>query len=115
LLHFIPTPIGNLEDISQRSLKLLANADIVFCEDTRVTKRLISLLKERHDLPFVDKEYFSLHSHNEKSVLEKTPVTLFERDVVYVSDAGMPAVSDPGCALVNFCQDYVWCVSSVLI
>ena len=106
MLHFIPTPIGNLEDTSQRSLKLLAHSSIIFCEDTRVTKRLISLLKERNDITFIDKEYISLHSHNEKSVLEKLSVDIFEKDVVYVSDAGMPAVSDPGCMLVNFCHHY---------
>ncbi len=104
MLHFIPTPIGNLEDISLRSLKLLAQSTLIFCEDTRVTKRLISLLKERNDIEFADKEYISMHSHNEKSVLEKLSIDLFEQDVVYVSDAGMPAVSDPGCVLVNFCH-----------
>lgn len=104
MLSFIPTPIGNLEDISRRSLTLLAKATLVFCEDTRVIKRLISLLKERHDIAFADKEYISMHSHNEKSVLEKLSVDMFEKDVVYVSDAGMPAVSDPGCMLVNFCH-----------
>ena len=106
MLHFIPTPIGNLEDISRRSITLLANATLVFCEDTRVTKRLISLLKERYELDFLDKEFISLHSHNEKSVLEKTARSLFEQDVVYLSDAGMPAVSDPGCVLVNFCHEH---------
>lgn len=105
MLHFIPTPIGNLEDISRRSLTLLAKSTLVFCEDTRVTKRLISLLKERNDFDFKDKDFISLHSHNEKAVLEKTSVSIFEQDVVYVSDAGMPAVSDPGCVLVNFCHE----------
>ncbi len=104
MLHFIPTPIGNLEDISQRSLRLLANATTVFCEDTRVTKRLISLFKERYELDFLDKEFISLHSHNEKAVLEKLDSSLFEQDVVYLSDAGMPAVSDPGCELVRYCH-----------
>lgn len=106
MLHFIPTPIGNLEDISRRSITLLANSTIVFCEDTRVTKRLISLLKERYEVDFLDKEFISLHSHNEKAVLEKTSVSLFENDVVYLSDAGMPAVSDPGCVLVSFCHHH---------
>ena len=104
MLHFIPTPIGNLEDISRRSLKLLSQSTLVFCEDTRVTKRLISLFKDRYELDFVDKEFISLHSHNEKSVLEKIDSSLFEQDVVYLSDAGMPAVSDPGCELVRYCH-----------
>jgi 16S rRNA (cytidine1402-2'-O)-methyltransferase len=104
LLHFIPTPIGNLEDISIRSLKLLAQSTLIFCEDTRVTKRLISLLKDRNDIDFCEKEYISMHSHNEKRLLEKISVELFTQNVVYVSDAGMPAVSDPGCALVRYCH-----------
>ncbi len=104
MLHFIPTPIGNLEDISRRSITLLANATIVFCEDTRVSKRLISLLKERYEIPFIDKAFISLHSHNEKAILEKTDPSIFKEDVVYLSDAGMPAVSDPGCELVRFCH-----------
>jgi len=106
LLFFLPTPIGNLEDISRRSLTLLANATLVFCEDTRVTKRLISLLKERYALEFLDKEFVSLHAHNEKAVLKNLDVSVFEQDVVYVSDAGMPAVSDPGCELVRYCQTH---------
>ena len=106
MLFFLPTPIGNLEDISRRSLTLLANATLVFCEDTRVTKRLISLLKERYALEFLDKEFVSLHAHNEKAVLKNLDVSVFEQDVVYVSDAGMPAVSDPGCELVRYCQTH---------
>jgi 16S rRNA (cytidine1402-2'-O)-methyltransferase len=106
LLHFIPTPIGNLEDISVRSLKLLAQSSLVFCEDTRVTKRLISLLKERNDLDFLEKEYISMHSHNEKALLEKLSPEILMQDVVYVSDAGMPAVSDPGCELVRYCHTH---------
>ncbi len=106
MLYFVPTPIGNLEDISRRSITLLANSTIVFCEDTRVTKRLISLLKERYEIPFLDKEFISLHSHNEKVVLEKTDSAIFEQDVVYLSDAGMPAVSDPGCELVRYCHTH---------
>ena len=106
MLYFIPTPIGNLEDISRRSLTLLAKSTLVFCEDTRVTKRLISLFKARYELDFLDKEFISLHSHNEKAVLEKTSVDIFEQDVVYLSDAGMPAVSDPGCELVRYCHHH---------
>ena len=106
MLYFIPTPIGNLEDISLRSLKLLAQSSLVFCEDTRVTKRLLSLLKERNDIEFSDKEFISMHSHNEKALLEKLPPETFTQDVVYVSDAGMPAVSDPGCELVRYCHHH---------
>jgi len=108
LLHFIPTPIGNLEDISLRSLKLLESATTIFCEDTRITKKLISLLKERHLItPTHEQKFISMHSHNEREVVSKlTPEFFYEEEVLYVSDAGMPAVSDPGCLLVNFAQEH---------
>ncbi len=107
MLHFIPTPIGNLDDISLRSLKLLESATTIFCEDTRVTKKLLSLLKERNLLhPQHEQKFVSMHSHNEKALLDKLSVELFDEEVVYVSDAGMPALSDPGCELVRFAQEY---------
>jgi len=101
LLAFIPTPIGNLQDISKRSLKALEDAQIIFCEDTRVSKKLLSLL----DIPHDDKKFISFHSHNENSVIQKLDKTLFEKDVIYMSDAGMPTISDPGCSLVRFAQE----------
>ncbi len=104
MLHFIPTPIGNLEDISLRSLRLLGTATTIFCEDTRVTKRLIYLLKEKALIDPPQQKFISLHSHNEKEVLEKLDPALFKEEVLYVSDAGMPVVSDPGCELVRFAQ-----------
>ncbi len=105
MLHFIPTPIGNLEDISARSLKLLASAKIVFCEDTRVSKKLLSLLKERNPhLNFTEKEYISMHSHNETKVLKELDRSIFEKESVYLSDAGMPCISDPGCKFVEYLQ-----------
>ncbi len=105
MLHFIPTPIGNLEDISLRSLKLLESAQIVFCEDTRVAKRLISLLKERNTINPIEKQYVSMHSHNEQYVLTQLSAEIFDQDVIYLSDAGMPAVSDPGCVLMSYAQE----------
>ena len=105
MLHFVPTPIGNLEDISLRSLKLLESAQIVFCEDTRVTKRLISLLKERHAINPIEKRYISMHSHNEEYVLTQLSPEIFDQDVIYLSDAGMPIVSDPGCLLLSYARE----------
>ncbi len=105
MLHFIPTPIGNLEDISLRSLRLLGTATTIFCEDTRVTKRLIYLLREKSLIDPPEQRFISLHSHNEKEILSKLDPELFTREeVLYISDAGMPAVSDPGCELVRFAQ-----------
>jgi 16S rRNA (cytidine1402-2'-O)-methyltransferase len=103
MLYFVPTPIGNLEDISFRSLRLLEEAKIILCEDTRVTKRLLHLLKTKHEITPKVEKFISLHSHNEKEVLQKLEPSMFEETILYVSDAGMPAVSDPGCALVEYC------------
>jgi len=104
LLYFIPTPIGNLEDISMRSLNLLSKCEILFCEDTRVTKKLLHLLSEKFSITTNVKEFISLHSHNEQEVIKKLDISIFSKQVAYLSDAGMPCVSDPGCFLVDFCQ-----------
>ena len=103
MLHFVPTPIGNLKDISFRALRLLESAKIILCEDTRVTKRLLYLLKEKHQIIPKVEQFISLHSHNEKETLKELSPLIFQDEVLYVSDAGMPCVSDPGCALINYC------------
>ncbi|ELB7666792.1 16S rRNA (cytidine(1402)-2'-O)-methyltransferase [Campylobacter upsaliensis] len=102
MLYFIPTPIGNLSDISLRSLELLSACEIVFCEDTRVCKHLITLLNDRFKTCIKPQKILSLHTHNEKKVLEKLDLKLFEKNVAYLSDAGMPGISDPGFALIQF-------------
>lgn len=106
MLSFVPTPIGNIGDISLRSIELLSQADTLLCEDTRVTKKLIHILKERYNTAFKEnQEFISLHSHNEKEFIAKLSPDFFEQNLVYVSDAGMPGVSDPGQALVRYCRD----------
>jgi len=106
LLSLVPTPIGNIGDISLRSIELLSEADILLCEDTRFTKKLLHILKERYNTTFKeDQEFISLHSHNEQAFVEKLEPTFFEQNIVYVSDAGMPGVSDPGQTLVRYCID----------
>ncbi len=107
MLYFVPTPIGNLEDISLRSLRLLESATTIFCEDTRVTKRLISLLKEKRGISPQVQKFISLHSHNEEHVLLDISPEIFKEEIVlYLSDAGMPALSDPGCSLVDYAQKH---------
>ena len=106
MLKLIPTPIGNIGDISLRAIEALSEADTLLCEDTRVTKKLIQILKERYDTAFKPEQNFiSLHSHNEKEFIQNLTPDFFEQNVIYVSDAGMPGISDPGQALVRYCQD----------
>ncbi|WP_457749837.1 16S rRNA (cytidine(1402)-2'-O)-methyltransferase [Sulfurimonas sp.] len=104
MLTLVPTPIGNIGDISLRAIEALRNADILLCEDTRVTKKLIHILQERYNMECKEnQEFISLHSHNEQAFVEKLDPSFFEQNIVYVSDAGMPGVSDPGQALVAYC------------
>ncbi len=104
MLTFVPTPIGNLGDLSFRSLEVLKEAELILCEDTRITKRLLHLVGLKLDIQFNQKEFKSVHSHNEKAFLTSENKEILQtKNVVYVSDAGMPCVSDPGAFLVNFC------------
>ncbi|GAA7172772.1 16S rRNA (cytidine(1402)-2'-O)-methyltransferase [Helicobacter pylori] len=105
MLYFIPTPIGNLSDISFRALELLKTCEFVFCEDTRVSKSLISLLNTKFHTDIHISKFIALHSHNEKEVLASIDLKIFEKNVAYLSDAGMPGISDPGRALVEFAQE----------
>ena len=106
MLSLVPTPIGNIGDISLRAIELLSGADVLLCEDTRVTKKLIHILKERCHTTFKEnQDFISLHSHNEQAFVEKLEPSFFEQNIVYVSDAGMPGVSDPGQALVKYCLE----------
>ncbi len=103
MLKLVPTPIGNLDDISKRSIDALLEAELILCEDTRVTKKLLNLLATKNNLDFSNKEYKSFHSHNQEKVLSTFETSIFEKNIVYVSDAGMPCVSDPGAILVEYC------------
>ncbi len=94
-LYVVATPIGNLADISVRALKVLAMADAVACEDTRNTGQLLS----RYGL---SKELFAAHQHNEREVAQKIVERLKSGErIALVSDAGTPAVSDPGARIVD--------------
>ncbi|MDD3323576.1 MAG: 16S rRNA (cytidine(1402)-2'-O)-methyltransferase [Sulfurospirillaceae bacterium] len=105
MIYFIPTPIGNIDDISVRSLRLLADCHTLFCEDTRVTKKLLSLLSKKHQIHFEVENFISMHSHNEETVLSKIDLSVFDKNVAYLSDAGMPCISDPGAIFIKFCQE----------
>jgi len=105
LLTLLPTPIGNLEDITFRALRALEDASVVLCEDTRVAKRLLQLLSQRFSIDFGPKRFISLHEHNQQAFIAKLTPSFFDQDVVYMSDAGMPGISDPGARLVAYAQE----------
>lgn len=85
----------------------LMQADVLLCEDTRVTKKLLHILKERYaKIPDKPQQFISVHSHSEHRFVQKTDPSFFEQNVVYVSDAGMPGISDPGQMLVRYCLDH---------
>ena len=93
-LYVVATPIGNLADLTLRAIHLLGLVDAVACEDTRVSAALLRHLG-------LDKPLLALHAHNEQQAAERVLQRLAEgQRVAYVSDAGTPAVSDPGAALV---------------
>ena len=99
MLTLVPTPIGNLEDITLRALRVLREADIIACEDTRTS----SILLKHYG---IDKPLTSFHLHNEN---EKTPA-LLERlkhgeNIAVISDAGTPGLSDPGWILLRKAVD----------
>jgi 16S rRNA (cytidine1402-2'-O)-methyltransferase len=105
MITFIPTPIGNPQDITIRAMKLFEKATLFFCEDTRQTKRLLHLLEERFDMVYPEADFISFNEHNGTARLEEYASKLNEEEVVYVSDAGMPVISDPGQLLVAYCQE----------
>src|ERR671932_1196630 len=93
------TPIGNLEDVTLRVLRELAEADLVLCEDTRHTRRLL----ERHG---IRARLLSYHEHNEAArVAELLPRLVAGERFALVSDAGLPGISDPGARLVAAALD----------
>ena len=106
MITFIPTPIGNPQDITIRAMKLFEKAELFLCEDTRQTKRLLRLLEERFDMAYPKAEFYSFNEHNGQQRLNELSTDLTQKEVVYVSDAGMPVISDPGQLLVEYCQEY---------
>ena len=93
-LYVVATPIGNLADLTLRAIHVLGLVDAVACEDTRVSAALLRHLG-------LDKPLLALHAHNEQQGAERVLQRLADgQRVAYVSDAGTPAVSDPGAALV---------------
>ncbi len=93
-LYIVSTPIGNLEDVSKRALRTLSEVDLILCEDTRVTKKLLDRYK-------IKTPTLSYHQHSELKKVEYIIQLLKEgKNLVLVSDAGTPGISDPGNKLI---------------
>lgn len=99
ILRVVGTPIGNLEDISLRALRVLKESDYILCEDTRVTKKLLDKYEIRTSL-------ISFHQHSGDIKIEKI-ISLLESgsNLALVTDAGTPGISDPGSKLVELLRE----------
>ena len=96
-LYLVSTPIGNMADISYRAISVLKNSDLILCEDTRVSKKLISKYS-------INSNLISYHKFNEKKSIEKILIELKSSKIIsLISDAGTPTISDPGKVLVQAC------------
>ena len=96
-LYIVSTPIGNLGDITLRALEVLKKSDVILCEDTRVSKKLLSYYN-------INKRLISYHKFNEKKNLKDVINILKDNQIVsLISDAGTPSISDPGKILINSC------------
>ncbi len=93
-LYVVGTPIGNLEDISLRALRILGEVDLIAAEDTRRTRKLLTHYGIKRPLS-------SYHEHNKLTKLDELLSTLQQKDVALVSEAGMPGLSDPGYELIE--------------
>ncbi len=98
-LYIVSTPIGNLDDITLRSIEVLRNSDIILCEDTRRSLKLLNHLK-------IKKKLISYHKFNEKKQLATIIKHINEGKILsLISDAGTPLLSDPGRSLLNKCLE----------
>ena len=100
VLYLIPTPIGNMEDMTYRSVRILSDVDVIFSEDTRVTQNLLSYFN-------ISKKLISLHDHNEDFVKDSVLEYLKNgKNVGLVTDRGTPIISDPGYKTVKYVASY---------
>jgi len=96
-LYIIPTPIGNLEDITLRALRILKEVDVILAEDTRTSSKLLKHYE-------ISKKLVAHHQHNEHKSLDRVIETIKAGETMaLISDAGTPAISDPGFLLVREC------------
>ena len=96
-LYIVSTPIGNLKDITYRAIEILNKSDFILCEDTRVSQKILNYYK-------IQTQLISNHKFNEKKNIEKVILELQNSKIVsLISDAGTPAISDPGKIIINEC------------
>src|SRR3989344_6765676 len=100
-LYIVGTPIGNLEDVTLRALRVLKEADVILCEDTRVTQKLLAKYE-------ITAKQLSTYNEQESGVTAEKIILWLEegKNVALVSDAGTPGVSDPGSMLVQKAREY---------
>lgn len=97
MLYIVPTPIGNLQDITFRAIEVLKNVDLILAEDTRTSSKLLSHYN-------IEKPLTPFHQHNEHQVLQHLIAQLSNgKTMAIVTDAGTPGISDPGFLLVREC------------
>jgi len=94
-LYIVATPIGNLNDISIRAKQILADVDIIICENPKHSLKLLAKLG-------IKKKLYSLHDHNENKIIKKIEKYSHDKPIALISDAGSPLISDPGYKLVRF-------------
>ena len=99
ILYFVPTPIGNLEDMTFRAVKILKEVDYILCEDTRTSGILLKHFE-------ISKPLKSYHLHNEHQATLKVIEDLKNgQNIAIITDAGTPGISDPGYLLAKACAD----------
>jgi 16S rRNA (cytidine1402-2'-O)-methyltransferase len=100
MLYLVPTPIGNLQDMTPRAIETLRSVDLILAEDSRNTGRLLKHFE-------IDTTMTAYHAHNEHRIVDHLIHDLISgRDMALVSDAGTPAISDPGFLLVRMCHEH---------
>lgn len=98
MLYVVPTPVGNLEDMTLRAIRVLRECDVILCEDTRTSSKLLNHFD-------IKKPLWSFHAFNEHKALKGITDQLTEgKNIALISDAGTPGISDPGFLLVRECQ-----------
>jgi 16S rRNA (cytidine1402-2'-O)-methyltransferase len=102
MLYFIPTPIGNKDDITLRAIKLFQSLEFFVCEDTRTTMKLMGM----YEIPYKEKIFFSLTSFTSDAQLARYVDILKASDIGLVSEAGTPWLSDPGKMMIKLCHQY---------